>query len=156
MSLPPATTPASTTTSAEPPAASTTSTTLDSEPTTGDVEGFEVIEVEIDGESMAVAIADTPELRQQGLMFVEDLGDLDGMLFDFGAESQGAFSMKNTLIPLDIAFFDGDGALVAVLTMVPCEADPCPTYDPEVPYSYAVEVPAGVFGDLPDHARLSF
>ena len=138
------------------PAPSATSTTLDPAPTTGDVEGLRIIEIEIDGESMAVAIADTPDLRQQGLMFVEDLGDLDGMLFDFGAESQGAFWMKNTLIPLDIAFFDGGGALVAVLTMVPCEADPCPTYDPGVPYSYAIEVPAGAFGDLPDDARLSF
>jgi len=156
VSLPPATAPASTTTSAEVPAPSTTSTTLDPGPTTGDVEGFGIIEIELGGESMAVAVADTPDLRRQGLMFVEDLGDLDGMLFDFGGESRGAFWMKNTLIPLDIAFFDGDGELVAALTMVPCEADPCPTYDPEVPYSYAIEVPAGVFGGLPDDARLRF
>ena len=156
MSLPPATAPASTTTSAEVPAPSATSTTLEPAPTTGDVEGFEIIEIEIDGERMSVAVADTPDLRQQGLMFVEDLGDLVGMLFDFGAESQGAFWMKNTLIPLDIAFFDGGGALVAVLKMVPCEAEPCPPYDPGVPYSYAIEVPAGAFRDLPDDARLRF
>lgn len=156
MSVPGATAPAPTVTSTEPPAPSTTSTTLAPEPATGDVEGFEIIEIEIDGERMSVAVADTPDLRQQGLMFVEDLGDLGGMLFDFGAESQGGFWMKNTLIPLDVAFFDGEGALVAVIGMVPCEAGPCPTYDPGVSYSYAIEVPAGDFADLPDDARLGF
>jgi uncharacterized membrane protein (UPF0127 family) len=89
-------------------------------------------------------------------MFVEDLGDLDGMLFVFEAERTGAFWMKKTLIPLDIGFFGDSGGLVGVLRMVPCEAYPCRRYDIGAPYRYALEVPAGVFNDLPEDARIDF
>ena len=113
-------------------------------------------EITVDGRSWRVALADSSELRGQGLMFVEDLGDLDGMLFVFEAERTGAFWMKNTLIPLDIGFFDDSGDLVGVLRMVPCEADPCRRYDVGTSYRYALEVPAGVFNDLPEDARIDF
>ena len=75
-------------------------------------------------------------------MFVTDLGDLDGMLFVFDADLEGGFWMKNTLIPLDIVWFDSDGKWVGAETMPPCEADPCPTFGPGALYRYAVEAPA--------------
>lgn len=93
--------------------------------------------------SLTVAWADTPQERSRGLMQVVDLGDLDGMVFDQGEERRTTFTMRNTLIPLDIAFFDADGTGVALLQMVPCETDPCPSYDAGVPFRYALEVPAG-------------
>ncbi len=89
-------------------------------------------------------------------MFVRDLGDLEGMLFVFEAEREGAFWMKNTLIPLDIAFFDGSGELVGSLGMLPCEADPCPLYDIDEPYRFALEVPAGELEGLADGDRIDF
>ena len=90
-------------------------------------------------------VASAPEQLRRGLMHVPELPDGTGMLFVFGEERTGGFWMKDTLVPLDIAFADADGTIRAVLTMTPCEADPCPTYDPEVPYTMALEVPAGWF-----------
>ena len=57
----------------------------------------------------------------------------------------GAFWMKNTLIPLDIAFYDGRGRILRVLTMQPCRVAACPLYDPKVAYRGALEVNAGSF-----------
>ncbi len=87
-------------------------------------------------------------------MNVTDLGSLDGMLFVFPEPTTAAFWMKDTLIPLDIAFFDGGGDLVDRLTMVPCEADPCPTYPAAGTYRFALEAPAGVLATLPADATI--
>jgi uncharacterized membrane protein (UPF0127 family) len=51
--------------------------------------------------------------------------------------------MKDTLLPLDIAFFRSDGTLIEVLSMPICTSDPCPTFGPSDPYRWAVEAPAG-------------
>lgn len=111
--------------------------------------------IAIDGEEFVVARADDPGLRSRGLMGVEDLGDLDGMLFVFEQEQQVSFWMKDTLIPLDIAFFGESGDLISVETMVPCVADPCPSYGSDGAALYAVEVPAGAFAGLDGGAVLS-
>ncbi len=104
---------------------------------------FPVRTITVDGDPWLVAVAETAELRAQGLMNVTDLGSLDGMLFVFPEAVTAEFWMKDTLIPLDIAFFDGGGDFVDKLTMVPCEADPCPTYPAAGPYRYALEAPEG-------------
>ena len=139
------TTQASTTTPAPTTATATSTTTEAPSPQIPDeLVDFETGSVTLDGEPWLVAIADTRELRSRGLMFVTDLGDLDGMLFVYDTPTSGAFWMKNTLIPLDIAFFRTDGTLVAVLQMEPCgDQDPCPTYGPVDDYQYALEAPAG-------------
>lgn len=87
-------------------------------------------------------------------MNVESLGSLDGMIFVYGAETQVGHWMKDTLIPLDIAYFDADGSLVSYTTMTPCLEGDCPSYPAAGPSSYAVEVAAGVFEGLPDGALL--
>jgi uncharacterized membrane protein (UPF0127 family) len=51
--------------------------------------------------------------------------------------------MKNTLIPLDVAFFTVEGVLVDLLRMEPCTADPCPIYQPRGEYRYALETEVG-------------
>jgi hypothetical protein len=96
--------PPSTTTTAP----STTTTTL----SLGDLTDWEVGTVVINGVELMVAVADTPGERAQGLMGVEDLGSLAGMLFVHESDSEGGFWMKDTIIPLDIAFFAADGSLV--------------------------------------------
>jgi hypothetical protein len=92
-----------------------------------------------------VAVAATPELRFQGLRGVDDLGELDGMLFVFSTDTTAAFTMRGTLMPIDIAFFDAGGNLVDVLAMVPCEAEPCPSYRAAGSFRYALETEAGGF-----------
>ena len=107
------------------------------------LDGFDATAIAIDEQRMAVAAADTPALRAQGLMGVDDLGGLDGMLFVFEKNTDGGFWMKNTLISLDIAFFDAGGAFVDSFTMEPCTGDPCPVYHASDTYRFTVEAPAG-------------
>ncbi len=97
----------------------------------------------LDGTPLLVAWADSPQERSRGLMEVRDLGDLDGMLFEFERERSVSFTMRNTLIPLDIYFFGGDGREAGRLEMTPCEEEPCPSYAIDDPVRYALEVPAG-------------
>jgi uncharacterized protein len=94
---------------------------------------------------LTVQVADTPKKRDKGLMFVENLPDNEGMLFVFSGETYGGFWMKNTLIPLSIAFLHSDGKILKILDMLPCKGDICPTYDPELTYNYALEVNLGWF-----------
>lgn len=94
---------------------------------------------------LTVQVADTQEKRDKGLMFVGKLPKNEGMLFVFSGKTYGGFWMKNTLIPLSIAFLDLDGKILKILDMVPCKEDECPTYDPELYYHYAIEVNLGWF-----------
>ncbi len=111
--------------------------------------GLELVVVTLDDASLLVALADTPGLRRSGLMLVEDLEDLDGMLFVFQEDTSSGFWMKNTLLPLDIAFFDIDGRFVDGFAMEPCRADPCPSYFPSGGYRYALEMEEGAMPDSP-------
>ena len=124
-------------------AASSTTTTPPSTTAAPDVPdelaGFELATIALDGRELLVAVADRGELRRQGLMNVADLGDLDGMLFVFDQDTTGGFWMKDTLLPLDIAFFTVDGALVDRFAMEPCTTADCPTYRPSGAYRYALE-----------------
>lgn len=103
--------------------------------------------IEGDGEPVLVEVevAQTPEQRQRGLMGREELDADAGMIFLYFEATKGGFWMKNTLIPLSIAFFDRDGEIVDILDMKPCRIDPCPSYFPDSPYYGALEVNAGAF-----------
>jgi uncharacterized membrane protein (UPF0127 family) len=98
-------------------------------------------------QTIAVEIADSPSEREQGLMNRETLPADAGMAFVYPQDVRGAFWMKDTLIPLSIAFYSGDGRILKILDMEPCQADPCPLYDPGVAYRGALEVNQGAFAD---------
>ncbi len=115
-------------------------------------EGFATVAGRVtaaDGATCEVCLwlADTAERRAQGLMGVTDLSGADGMLFRWDEPTAGAFWMRDTPLPLSIAFFDQGGAFVSALDMTPC-LDPtpdaeCARYAATGPYQFAVEVAAG-------------
>ena len=93
--------------------------------------------------TLTVEVADSPDEHAQGLMGRENLPEDGGMLFLFPRAEMLSFWMKDTLIPLDILFFDAQGRMVSSTSMTPCEGDPCPTYSSEEPAAIALEVAAG-------------
>lgn len=95
-----------------------------------------------------VYVAFDTATRRRGLMGRESLPAGTGMVFVFPDDRRGGFWMKDTLIPLSIAFYDASGEVLAVLDMEPCEADPCPLYDPGVTYRGALEVNQGYFDQI--------
>jgi uncharacterized membrane protein (UPF0127 family) len=104
-------------------------------------------ELTIGTAALHVEVAATPETRARGLMGRTELPADQGMAFVFDQPTTDRFWMKDTLIPLSIAFWDARGRVVAILDMQPCRADPCPTYGPDRPYVGAVEVNLGYFDD---------
>ena len=93
-------------------------------------------------------LADTPSERADGLMFVTDLGPADGMAFLYPRPHTGRFWMKNTVLPLSIAFFDPDGAYLDAFDMEPCTADPCPPYPTPAGFTVAIETERGGLEEL--------
>jgi len=91
-----------------------------------------------------VEIADTPDERQQGLMGREALAEDAGMLFIFDQEQPLSFWMKDTLIPLSIAYIDGSGTIVDIQDMQPLDETLHPS---ATPARYALEVNQGFFGE---------
>ncbi len=94
-------------------------------------------------QTLSVEVAATPEARAAGLMGRESLEPYDGMVFTWDQPVNASFWMKDTLIPLSIAFWDKHRKIVAIFDMDPCTADPCPTYDPGVDILGAIEVAHG-------------
>lgn len=95
--------------------------------------------------TVRLEVAADPVTRARGLMEREQVPEGTGMVFLYPADVAEAFWMKNTLVPLSIAFVAADGRVVSVAEMTPCKADPCPSYAPAGPYRYAVELAAGSF-----------
>ena len=94
-------------------------------------------ETEVD---LLVETADAPEERAVGLMSRERLPEDQGMLFVFEADGQHAFYMRNTLVPLSIAFIKSDGSIVEIEDMEPQTED---LHRGPEPYRYTVEANQG-------------
>lgn len=87
-------------------------------------------------------VAATPQSQMIGLMMRERLAPNHGMVFVFEDKSQHCFWMRNTLIPLSIAFIEDDGTIVNIADMAPkSEASTCP----QRPVRYALEMDQGWF-----------
>jgi uncharacterized membrane protein (UPF0127 family) len=92
-----------------------------------------------------VEIAATYEAKVKGLMERRTLPADAGMVFLRNEPDQGAFWMKDTLIPLSLAVWGEDSRISAILDMEPCREELCPFYNPEVRWIGAVEVNQGFF-----------
>ena len=97
--------------------------------------------------TLFVDVASTPDEHRRGLMEVESLPADEGMAFVFDEPTDTTFWMKDTLIPLSVAFVGEDDVVIGVRDMQPCDADPCPTYGVDRPFVLAVEANLGWFAD---------
>ncbi len=105
---------------------------------------FPLAEVMVGTDDLTVWVGDTAANRAQGLMDLSELPPgIDGMLFVFDPPFRASFWMLNTLIPLDIWWFDEQRRLVGMTTMEPCRVQPCPEYLAPGPIGWALEIPAG-------------
>jgi uncharacterized membrane protein (UPF0127 family) len=93
-----------------------------------------------------VEIADDASEREQGLMGRTELGENRGMLFVFEEQRRLSFWMKDTRIPLSIAYIDAEGRIVDIQDMKPLDDDP-PHYTSAEPARYALEVNRGFFDE---------
>jgi len=64
-------------------------------------------------------------------------------VFGFPREVNGGFWMKDTEMSLQIGFFDQNGVLFESVVMEPCRQESCPSYSPEGPFQYVLELPVG-------------
>lgn len=92
-----------------------------------------------------VLVADDGTERARGLMGRTDLGVHAGMAFVYDVDVDHGFYMKNTPMPLTVAWYRADGTFVSAADMDPClePGRECPTYFPADRYRMAVEVPRG-------------
>jgi hypothetical protein len=87
-------------------------------------------------------IAATEEQRSRGLMFREEVNDGEGMLFIFERDQFVSFWMKDTLVPLSIAYIAHNGVILEIFDMEPKDLTPVPS---SFPVRYALEVPQNWF-----------
>ncbi|TVQ94414.1 MAG: DUF192 domain-containing protein [Deltaproteobacteria bacterium] len=100
--------------------------------------------LEVEGHRVFVEVADDEERRARGLMNRDKLGSNSGMLFVYPNEAPRGFWMKNTRIPLSIAYIDKSGGIVSIHDMRPMSSRSVPSDGPAM---YALEVNQGWFAE---------
>lgn len=96
------------------------------------------------GDTVTAEVADSPEARQEGLMFRTELPDDGGMLFVFDEEDIRSFWMQHTYLPLDIAYLDRRQVIVDIQEMEPETEE---FYESAAPAMFALEVHRGWFAE---------
>ena len=100
------------------------------------------VEILVDGNPVTAEVADDPDLRSHGLMERPGLRLDHGMVFVYPDEQPRSFWMKNTMLPLSIAFVDAGGRIVRLADMEPFDETPVPSLHPAM---YALEMEQGWF-----------
>jgi uncharacterized membrane protein (UPF0127 family) len=101
-----------------------------------------VMELQAGFHRIEAEVVNTPQSRAQGLMHRREMAPQHGMLFIFTEDNQHCMWMKNTLIPLAVAFIDEGGRILNIEEMKPqSEANHCAVR----PARYALEMNAGWF-----------
>jgi len=105
--------------------------------------------VEVGDQRYYVEIADDDQERARGLMYRDELGTNEGMLFIFRETAPRSFWMLNTRIPLDIVYIGPDLEIVGwSLDTPPCRTRRCPGYPSGAAAKYVLEVNAGEMARL--------
>src|SRR5580692_12414182 len=105
--------------------------------------GLRVAELKIANVPLTVEIADTPQASENGLMFRDSLPEDRGMLFLFEQPKKASFWMRNTKIPLSIAYIDSTEKILEIKSMSPLDETVVPSSSDQV--AYALEVNQGWF-----------
>jgi uncharacterized membrane protein (UPF0127 family) len=105
--------------------------------------GLRVAELKISNVLLTAEIADTPQAAENGLMFRDSLPENRGMLFIFEQPKKAEFWMRNTRIPLSIAYIDSNGKILEIKSMRPLDETVVPSTSDDV--AYALEVNQGWF-----------
>jgi uncharacterized membrane protein (UPF0127 family) len=105
--------------------------------------GLRTAELEISHTPLTAEIADTPQASENGLMFRDSLPEDRGMLFIFEKPEKASFWMRNTKIPLSIAFIDSTGKILEIKSMNPLDETLVFSNSDQV--TYALEVNQGWF-----------
>ncbi|WP_018138917.1 MULTISPECIES: DUF192 domain-containing protein [unclassified Thioalkalivibrio] len=106
--------------------------------------GLPVTELTVGERTLSVEIAADEPARRQGLMHREELADDQGMLFVWDRPARYAMWMRNTYIPLDVAFIDTDYRITSIETMEPQTTT---LHEAKRDVLYALEVNAGWFAE---------
>ncbi|MCH8553016.1 MAG: DUF192 domain-containing protein [Natronospirillum sp.] len=101
-----------------------------------------VIQLQIDDYPLSTELAVTPDERSLGLMHRETLPDDAAMLFVYSAPASRCFWMRNTLIPLTVAFLAEDGRVLQLADMEPLSEE---IHCSDLPVRFALEVNQGWF-----------
>lgn len=104
--------------------------------------GLPVHTLDVAGHPVRAELAFTDQTRQNGLMNRDRLGADDGMLFVYRDEQIRGFWMKDTRIPLSIAFADRHGQIVRIADMTPFDTSRVSSLGPAM---YALEMNKGWF-----------
>jgi uncharacterized membrane protein (UPF0127 family) len=102
-----------------------------------------ITKLSIGGKSIRAEIADEEHERAAGLMFRKELADDAGMLFIMPQTGPVAFWMRNTELPLTIAYIGPNGAIMELHDLEPFNERPVPSSFPHI--AYALEMPRGWF-----------
>jgi uncharacterized membrane protein (UPF0127 family) len=105
----------------------------------------ERIEVVIGGKSFRIEVARTDEQKREGLMNRKSIGEREGMIFVYETDQHLAFWMKNTTIPLTLAFLSKDGQITQIEQLKPLSLKSVVS---ERAVRYGLELPAGVLDEL--------
>jgi len=115
--------------------------------------GLPTVELSVNGHRLVAEVAATEATRTTGLMNRFSLQPHHGMLFVFKEPQPQAFWMKNTYVPLSIAFIDGDGLIINIEDMAPLTENTHPSRGRAL---YALEMKKGWFveRDIAPGARI--
>jgi uncharacterized protein len=103
------------------------------------------VTLSLGGKTVIVELAQNDADRERGLMFRDSLEDGKGMLFVFPSDQRLSFWMKNTKVPLSIAYISHDGTIKEIFDMKPFSLD---TTASSFSVRYALEVPQGYFSRI--------
>lgn len=109
-------------------------------------ENLDGVDIDIKGNNLFVEVAATPQERQRGLMERESLEKNSGMIFVFETEQPVSFWMKNTSIPLSIAYINKHGVILEIYNLEPYSIDSIQSKRSSI--KYALEVNRGYFKDM--------